>query len=449
MSATLVVSARWVIPVEPEGAVLEDHAVVVEGSRIAAVLPAAEARARHPGAEHVALARHALLPGLINAHTHAAMTLLRGLADDLPLMTWLREHIWPAEARWVSEAFVHDGTLLALAEMVRGGTTCFNDMYFFPEVTARLASQAGVRAVVGMIVIDFPSAWARDADEYLDKGLALHDALKDDPLVTTAFAPHAPYTVADGVLERVRVLADELEVPVHMHVHETAAEVAEAVEATGRRPLARLDELGLLGPGLAAVHMTQLEPAEIGRLAETGVRVVHCPQSNMKLASGACPVAALQAAGVPVALGTDGAASNNDLDMLEELRTAALLGKLTAGDAAAVPAAAALRMATLDGARALGLEGETGSLVPGKSADLVAVDLADPATEPVHHPVSQVVYSAARGQVTDVWVAGRALLRERRLLTLDLDDIRARAAAWGARIAASARAGRPEEAEGP
>ena len=447
MSATLVVSARWVIPVEPEGAVLEDHAVVVEGARIAAVLPAAEARARHPDAEHVALARHALLPGLVNAHTHAAMTLLRGLADDLPLMTWLREHIWPAEARWVSEAFVHDGTLLALAEMVRGGTTCFNDMYFFPEVTARLASQAGMRAVVGMIVIDFPSAWARDAGEYLDKGLALHDALKDDPLVTTAFAPHAPYTVADGVLERVRVLADELEVPVHMHVHETAAEVAEAVEATGRRPLARLDALGLLGPGLAAVHMTQLEPAEIRRLAETGVRVVHCPQSNMKLASGACPVAALQAAGVPVAIGTDGAASNNDLDMLEELRTAALLGKLAAGDAAAVPAAAALRMATLDGARALGLEGEIGSLVPGKSADLVAVDLGDPATEPVHNVISQLVYSASRAQVTHVWVAGRALLRERRLLTLDLDDIRARAAAWGARIAAGA--GRPEEAEGP
>ena len=435
-----MIGARWVIPVEPEGAVLEDHAVVVRGGRIEALLPAAEARAAHPDAEQVRLDRHVLIPGLINAHTHAAMSLLRGLADDLPLMTWLREHIWPAEARWVSEVFVHDGTLLALAEMIRGGTTCFNDMYFFPEVTARLATQAGMRAVVGMIVIDFPSAWARDADEYLEKGLALHDNLKDDPLVHTAFAPHAPYTVADAALERIRVLADELEVPVHMHVHETATEVAEAVNATGRRPLARLDEVGLLSPALAAVHMTQLEPAEIGRLAETGVRVVHCPQSNMKLASGACPVAALQAAGVPVALGTDGAASNNDLDMLEEMRTAALLAKLTAGDAAAVPAAAALRMATLDGARALGLAEETGSLVPGKAADLVAVDLGEPETEPVYNPLSELVYSAARSQVTDVWVAGRALMRERRLLTLDLDEIRARAAAWGARIAAGEEA---------
>ena len=444
MADTVVISARWVVPVEPEGVTLADHAVVIADGRIAALAPREEALARHPEAEHVALERHVLIPGLVNAHTHAAMTLLRGLADDLPLMDWLREHIWPAEARWVSEAFVHDGTLLALAEMIRAGTTCFNDMYFFPEVTARVAAQAGLRAVVGMIVIDFPSAWARNADEYLDKGLALHDSLKDDPLVSAAFAPHAPYTVADAALERIRVLADELEVPVHMHVHETAAEVAEAVKATGRRPLARLDALGLLNPALAAVHMTQLEPPEIERLAETGVRVVHCPQSNMKLASGACPVAALQAAGVPVALGTDGAASNNDLDMLEELRTAALLGKLTAGDAAAVPAAAALRMATLDGARALGLADEIGSLVPGKAADLVAVDLGEPETEPVYNPVSHLAYCAARGQVTDVWVAGRPLMRGRRLLTLDLDEIRARAAAWGGRIS-----GTPPEEDAP
>jgi 5-methylthioadenosine/S-adenosylhomocysteine deaminase len=378
---------------------------------------------------------HVLLPGLINGHGHAAMTLLRGLADDLPLMTWLQEHIWPAEQKLVSAEFVYDGSLLACAEMLRSGTTCFNDKYFFPEETVRAVEQAGMRAVIGLIVIDFASAWAQDADDYLRKGLALHDRLHNHGLITTAFAPHAPYSVSDQPLQRIATLAEELDIPIHMHVHETAEEVERACRETGRRPLQRLDELGLLNPRLLAVHMTQLEEAEIARCAETGVQVVHCPESNLKLASGFCPVQRLHEAGINVALGTDGAASNNDLDMWGELRSAALLAKGVAADAMALPAERALRMATLDGARALGLEAEIGSLEVGKAADVIAVNLDDVSTQPVYHPLSQLVYATSREQVREVWVAGRHLLRDGRLTTLETADLLDRARHWQARIA--------------
>ena len=432
-----LITARWIVPIEPRGTLLEDHALAVADGRIVALLPRAEAEARYAAQTRHDFPRHALLPGLVNARTHAAMTLLRGLADDLPLMTWLQEHVWPAEARWVSEEFVRDGTRHAVAEMLRSGTTCFNDMYFFPDVTARTASAAGIRAVVGLIAIDFPTVWAGGADEYLDKGLAVHDEFRHDALVRTAFAPHAPYTVSDGPLERIRVLADELDIPVHMHVHETAHEVAESLRQHGLRPLARLDRLGLLSPSLLAVHMTQLDDAEIERVADAGVRVAHCPESNLKLASGFCPVQRLLDVGVTVALGTDGAASNNDLDLLGELRTAALLAKAVAGDASALPASRALEMATLDGARALGWDDEIGSLVPGKAADVIAVDLGGIETEPLYHPLSQLVYALDRGRVSDVWVGGQHLLRGRRLTTLDEAEILDAARRWGARIGAS------------
>ncbi len=430
-----LIHARWVIPVEPPGVVLEHHSLAIAGGRIAAVLPQSEAARTLRARETVELAEHALLPGFVNAHTHAAMSLFRGLADDRPLRDWLQQHIWPAEAKWVNPEFVRDGTELALAEMIRSGTTCFNDMYFYPEVTARVAEAAGMRACVGLIVLDFPSRWAADAEEYLHKGLALHDELKSSTRVTTAFAPHAPYTVSDGPLDKLRMYADELDRPIHMHVHETAHEVEESMARFGVRPLERLANLGLLGPRLMAVHMTQLLPGEIATLAARNVHVVHCPESNLKLASGFCPVQALLEAGVNVALGTDGAASNNNLDMLEEMRMAALLAKGVARAATALPAARALAMATLHGARALGLEAEIGSLRPGKQADLVAVDLGDLATQPVYNPLSQIVYAATRDQVTDVWVAGRRLLASRRLATLDEVEIRRKAAAWRERIA--------------
>ena len=425
-----LINAHWVIPVEPEGTALEDHSVAVDNGRIIDILPREAAQQRFDPASTLDRRDHAVLPGLVNAHTHAAMNLLRGLADDLPLMTWLQEHIWPAEQQYVGPAFVQDGVEAACAEMLAGGVTTFNDMYFFPEISARVASQAGMRIAAGMIVIDFPSAYAENADEYLRKGLALRDEWQGHPLVSTVFAPHAPYTVADDALRRIAVLAEELEAPVHMHVHETAFEVEESVSRTGQRPLQRLAEAGLLTPSLMAVHMTQLLDEEIARLAESNATVIHCPESNLKLASGFCPVHRLLENGINVALGTDGAASNNDLDMFGEMRTAALLGKGVAGDAAALPAERVLSMATLNGARALGLDRDIGSLVPGKFADLVAVDLSALESRPVYHPISQLVYAAGRHQVTDVWVAGRRLYSEGAQTTLDRDGILEKIRSW-------------------
>lgn len=434
-----LIKARWVAPVAPGYGVHADHAVAIRQGRIVDLLPAAAALARYDADEIVERPAHLLIPGLVNAHTHASMALLRGLADDLPLMDWLKHHIWPAEQRWMSAEFVEHGTELAMAEMLLGGTTTFNDMYFFPEVVARAAARIGMRACVGMILIKFPTVWAGDMAEYLRKGLALRDEYKGHPLISTAFAPHAPYTVDDEYLQKIRRLADELEVPVHTHVHETADEVLGSVVDCGERPLARLDRLGLVSPVLMAVHMTQLEDAEIDRLAAAGAHVVHCPESNLKLASGFCPVAKLLAAGVNVCLGTDGAASNNDLDMLGEMRTAALLAKGVAGKADAVTAEQALAMATINGARALGLAEETGSIETGKWADLCCVDLERPATSPVYDPVAQLVYAAGRDQVEDVWVAGRRMVADGRLARIDDAAIIARADAWRDRIAGADR----------
>jgi 5-methylthioadenosine/S-adenosylhomocysteine deaminase len=428
--------ARWVIPVEPDATVLEYHSIAIEEGRISAILPSADARQSYQAQTVLELDQHALIPGLINAHTHAAMTLLRGIADDLHLMDWLQNHIWPAEQRWVGEQFVHDGTQLAVAEMLRSGTTCFNDMYFFPEVSARVAANGMIRACAGMILIDFPTAYADNPEEYFAKGLALHDEYKHHPLVSCAFAPHAPYTVSDQPLKKVRMLADELDLPVHIHLHETASEIANSLKDTGQRPLDRLEQLGLLSPNLVGVHMTQLEDSEIQRLSDNNASVVHCPESNLKLASGFCPVQKLVDAGVNVALGTDGAASNNDLDMLGEMRTAALLAKAVYQDASALPAHTALRMATLNGARALGIADETGSLETGKWADISAINLGTLETQPLYDPVSQLVYAAGREQVTDVWVAGQHVLKARALTHLDIHDLIQRASGWQKRIAA-------------
>jgi 5-methylthioadenosine/S-adenosylhomocysteine deaminase len=435
-TADTLIHARWIVPVEPDGTALDHHSLAIRDGRILAILPSATARSRYTARDSVELPTHALIPGLVNTHTHAAMSLFRGLADDLPLMDWLTKHMWPAEARWVSSEFVRDGVRLAAAEMLKSGTTCVNDMYFFPEDAAAVLREAGMRACVGLILIDFPTAYAQSADDYFDKGLKLHDSLRHDPLITTAFAPHAPYSVSDGALAKIRTVNNELNLPVHMHVHETAHEVDEAVARTGQRPLARLDALDLLGPALVAVHMTQLKDEEITRLAEAGASVVHCPESNLKLASGFCPVQALLKAGVNVALGTDGAASNNDLDLLDEMRVAALLAKAVSGDATAVPAHTALRMATLNGAKALGLDEQIGSLKPGKAADITAIDLSALSSQPVYDPVSQIVYSVGREQVTDVWVAGRRLLANRTLTTLDEAAILRRAQSWRDKIQA-------------
>ena len=435
----LLIEAGFVVPVEPHGVVLEDHAVAVSGGTIVAILPRAEAQARFDARETVSRPDAVLIPGLVNAHAHNPMTLLRGIADDLPLKVWLQEHIWPIEAAVIGPEFVADGVTLAIAEMLRGGTTCCNENYFFPDVQAATYKQYGLRARVGLPVIDFPTAWAKSDDEYFERAGEVHDQWRDDALIGTAFAPHAPYTVSDVNFERVRMLADQLDVPVHLHLHETAQEVEQSQQKHGQRPIARLDRLGLINDRLIAVHMTQLTDAEIHLCAERGVSVVHCPESNLKLASGFCPACALQSAGVNLAIGTDGVASNNDLDMFGETRTAAILAKAVAEDAAAFDAFSALRAATLGGAKAIGFDHLVGSLEPGKQADIACVDLSALETQPLHHVVSQLIYATGRQQVSDVWIADKPKLSARVLVDMDMDRIIANAKQWRGRIAAIGR----------
>jgi 5-methylthioadenosine/S-adenosylhomocysteine deaminase len=429
---TLIIPG-WLIPVVPENQVLQNHAIALRDGVISHLLPTAEATSLD-AAETLHLPEHALLPGLINGHGHAAMSLLRGYADDYPLMPWLEQHIWPAEGRHVGEEYVRDGVSLAMAEMIRSGTTCFSDMYFFPNITAELCQQVGMRCQITFPIFDFPSAWGIDADDYISKGLALRDDYKHSELLNIVFGPHATYTLATAALAKIGMLAAELDLPIHIHLHETADEVAEALQATGVRPLQTLNELGLLGPRTQCVHMTELDAQDIELLAATGAHVIHCPESNMKLGSGICPVVSLQQAGINVALGTDGAASNNDLDLFGEMRSAALLAKLATRDATSLPAAQALSMATICGARAMGMEDRIGSLETGKLADLIAVDLSDCNSQPVYNPISQLVYAASSRQVSHSWVAGKALLENGELTQLDSEYIARRTRQWGERI---------------
>lgn len=428
-----LIEARWIIPVSTDQ-VLDNHAVAIKNGKIIDILPKQKAREIFLANHIHRLESHALIPGFINAHTHTPMSLLRGYADDLPLMTWLNEHIWPAENKFVNEDFCRDGTQLAIAEMIRSGTTCFNDMYFFPEQSAEIARKCGIRAMIGLIVFDFPSAWGSGPDDYFAKGLELYDRFKHESSIHIAFAPHAPYTVSNEPLKRIETLAAELDKPIHMHVHETLDEIQESIDKFGMRPIERLNSLGLLSPQLIAVHMTHLTDDEIELVSRSGTHVVHCPESNLKLASGFSPVAKLQQAGVNVALGTDGAASNNDLDMLGEMHTAALLSKCVGQDASALPAMEALRAATLNGAKALGIDLLTGSIEMGKSADLTAIDLNTLATQPLYDPVSQIVYAAGREQVSDVWVEGRQLLANKQLTTIDQAALFHTVQKWQSRI---------------
>lgn len=436
----LLIDARWVIPVNPAKRVLEDHSVAVRDGRIVAVLPRTEAHAAYLAAEQLSLPRHALIPGLVNLHTHAAMALMRGFADDLPLTQWLRDRVWPAEARHVSPQFVYDGSLLACAEMLRGGITCFNDMYFYPGEAARAALDLGMRAALGLIVIDVPGAYASDADDYVAKGLALRDALGDQPLLSFCMAPHAPYTVSDQTFARLITLAEELELPMHMHVHETEGEIERSLARHGLRPLERMRRLGLVGPNLIAVHAIHLTQQEIELLVQNSSSVAHCPSSNLKFANGFAPVARMLAEGVNVGLGTDGAASNNRLDLFQEMRQAALLAKAAGDDARALPAHRALSMATLDGARALRLDHAIGSIEAGKFADLAAVEFTAPDLLPCYDPVSQIVYAAGRENVSHVWVAGRLLVDNRTLKNPPKNDLENIAILWQNRLSMETKA---------
>ena len=433
----LRIDADWIVPIEPLGKVLEHHSLIVGEGKIQDILPSHDADVRYLFRERVRLPGHVLIPGLVNLHGHAAMTLLRGYADDLPLMTWLNKHIWPAEGRWMSPEFVMDGSRLACVEMLKSGVTCFNDMYFFPDATIEAALEARMRVASGLIVIDFPSAWAADPDGYLQKGMEVRDAYRHQPLVSFCLAPHAPYSCADRTLEKVQTFAAQIDLPIHMHIHETEDEIRQSLESFHVRPLRRLHQLGLLGPQFIGVHSVHLEADEIDLLASQGCHVAHCPSSNLKLASGSAPVASLLDAGINVGIGTDGAASNNRLDIFEEMRLAALLAKGVSGRASALPAQTALAMATLNGARALGLDDRIGSLLPGKQADIVAVDLSGAAMQPCYDPISQLVYSAGRDQVRHVWVAGEMVVKDGRCLSLDEAHLVRHARQWREKIASS------------
>ncbi|MFD2229966.1 TRZ/ATZ family hydrolase [Alkalimarinus sediminis] len=434
-SVDTIIHARWVIPVIPHNTVYENHSVVISGHKILDILPKDAALVKYTAKEIFSLdEHHALLPGLINAHGHSAMSLFRGLADDLPLMEWLNNHIWPAEAKWVDEDFVADGTLLAITEMIRSGTTCYSDMYFFPNISAKVAAEHKMRTQICFPVIDFPTAWAQNSDEYIHKGVELFDQYRNSDYVNVAFGPHAPYTVSNDPLKQVATLADQLNAQIQIHLHETAFEVKESIEQYGVTPIKRLAELGLLSPSLQCVHMTQLSDDDITLIAESGAHVIHCPESNLKLASGFAPVDKLLNAGVNVALGTDGAASNNDLDLLGEMKTAALIGKAVAGDASAVSAHQALEMATINGAKSMGLEEKIGSLESGKLADIIAIDLGQIDCQPVYDPASHIVYATNSHQVTHSWIGGDIHMNNRQLVMIDTLHLNARVKQWAQKI---------------
>jgi 5-methylthioadenosine/S-adenosylhomocysteine deaminase len=429
-----LIHAKWLITCEENNRVLENHALAIKDKKILSILPSQEAKQKYHTNKEENYSSHVVMPGLINSHTHITMNLFRGLADDLELMDWLTNHIWPAETKWVSNELVYDGSLLAMAEMIRGGTICFNDMYFFLDATAQAADLAGMRAFIGMTVIDVPTAWAQTPDEYFNKAIEFYQRYKQNERITPTLAPHSTYTVSIENLERVKKLADEYKLKTNIHLQEAPSEIEQSLAKYGKRPLQRLHEIGMVNSDLIAVHMTQINDADLEILKATQPSLVHCPESNMKLVSGSSPVDKLMKNGINVALGTDGACSNNDLDMFSEMRSAAFLGKITANDPKALPAITALKMATINGAKALGIDHLTGSLEAGKAADFIAIDMDEIETQPVFHPVSQIVYCTPRNQVTDVWVNGKQLLKNRKLTTIDEKELIKKAQAWGKKI---------------
>ena len=426
----LIIEAGWIIPVVPADTVLTDCAIVIDEGKIVALVPSAEVGRRFHAKEKLSLNKHILTPGLINAHGHIAMSLLRGYADDLPLQRWLEDHIWPTEEKYVSEQFVRDGAELAIAEMIRSGTTCFSDMYFFPDQTAKVAHNAHIRCQIAFPILEFSSAWAVNADDYISKGLALYDDYRAHPLITLCFGPHAPYTVSDETFARIAALATGLQAGIQIHLHETADEVSQSMNDCGRRPLQRLSDLGILTPQTQCVHMTQVNDEDIDLLVASGAHVVHCPESNLKLASGFCPVGKLMDAGVNIAIGTDGCASNNNIDLFGELHTAALLAKAVANDAAALKSHQALAMATINGAKALNIDDHVGSLEVGKAADIIAIALDELEHMPLYDPAAILVYTHHSHRVTHSWVQGRPLMAERRLLTMNQQEVMLKVNYW-------------------
>lgn len=424
----LRINARWLISMSNGKASIEENrAVFVTNGRISSV---EDQNSTHTAKQIIDLPKQVLMPGYVNAHGHAAMSLLRGYADDLPLMTWLNEHIWPVEGKWVGTDFVRDGVNLAITEMLKGGTTCYADMYFYGEDAAKASVSAGIRNVSFTSVLEFPTNYAKSASDYLTKAMTLVTAYQHEPLLLAGIGPHAPYTVFDETFKEIAALADEHNLPIQVHLHESAHEIQESLEKHGKRPTERLAELGFLSERVSCVHMTQITETDIRILQQTGASVVHCPESNLKLASGFCPINLLLEAGINIGLGTDGAASNNDLSMQGEMKTAAMLAKAVAQNAAALPANQALYMATMGGAKALGMANDIGSIEVGKWADMQAIDLSQIEQQPLYNPISQLVYTDSSRNTTHVWVAGKQLVDKGQLCYLDEDKIRYNANHW-------------------
>jgi 5-methylthioadenosine/S-adenosylhomocysteine deaminase len=429
-----IIQPKWLITVDKQNRVLENHSLVIERGKIIDIIPNLQLNAHYTATKIYYLDHHAILPGFVNAHTHSSMSLMRGFADDLALMTWLNKYIWPGERLFVGPEFVCDGMRLALAEMIKSGTTCINDMYFYASEAAEVMHKAGIRGRIADSILNVEMPWSPTVQSCFDKSLALIQQVKAYPLIEASLGPHAPYTTDDSILQEVLQVSKQHFVPIHIHLHESADEINQYQNSRGIRPLSRFQQLGLCSPKLQAVHMTQVTKLDIEILASSGTHVIHCPESNMKLASGMCPAQTLINAGVNVALGTDGAASNNDLDMIGEMRSAAMLAKIRDGNPESISANTALRMATINGAKALGFDQFTGSLEVGKAADVIAIDLNTSSTMPVFHPVSQIVYAASKDQVTDAWIAGKHVLKSRVLTTLNEPEILSKAKQWGEKL---------------
>jgi len=429
-SCDLIISAPWVLPVAPENTALTEHSVAISGGTIIAVGPTDYIVQNYSGTEHLKLTHHIVLPGLINTHCHSAMTLLRGAGEDQPLKAWLEETIWPLEAAVMDDNYVTLGTQLAVAEMLLCGTTTFSDMYFLPEKVADVCIDVGIRAQLSFPIIEFANAWSHSADDALAKGLALHEQLKGNNLVHVALGPHSGYSLSAAELEHIAQVGLEQNLPIQMHIHETAQEVADAHQSMGQSWIERCAEIGMLGPHVQAVHMTQISDSELKLIADTDTRVVHCPTSNLKLASGYCPTTQLRDAGITVSLGTDGAASNKRLNLFAEARMASLLAKHTDRNAAAATAEEMLHMATLGGARALGMENVTGSLEVGKAADLIAVDINSLGMLPMYNPFATLIHGDAGNAVSHTYVAGKALVADGQLTPDSLTDLAQRVLSW-------------------
>jgi 5-methylthioadenosine/S-adenosylhomocysteine deaminase len=429
-NASIIISASWIFTSNSEGQLLSDYSIVIENDKIIDLVPQDKVFDEYEANDTYQLTDHILIPGLINTHTHAAMSLFKGFADDLPLQDWLNDYIWPAEKKFINSSFVKDGSILALSEMIKSGVTTFNDMYFFPDATAEAVKELGVRSNIGLVVLDFPTNYATDPEDYLLKGFEFRDKWRNEELITTSIAPHAPYSVSDEAFTLINTYSEELSINIHTHLHETQWEIEDSIEKYGITPVQRLNNLGIIGPSLMAVHCVHLNDQDMATLAKNKVSIVHNPSSNMKLGSGISDIAKMLKQNLNISLGTDSSASNNRIDIMEEMRLAALLIKGSTKSPESFSANEAIKMATINGAKALGLESIIGSIEKNKKADLVAIDLNSIENQPIYNPLTTLVYSSSRSDVSYVWIDGEIKLKDKKLVKIDEERIIQLAKKW-------------------